>query len=98
MDQYGFSVVYFDESPFMYEEVKTGNCVACFEDYPVIGYGIVQGNGLKMVTEMEQGSSYGFAVLKGQNTELLDMFNAGLANIIQNGGYQAILDAYIAAE
>lgn len=97
-DQYGFKVVYFDESPFMYEDVKTGNSVACFEDYPVMGYGITQGNGLKMVTDMEKGSSYGFAVLKGKNTELLEMFNAGLKNIRDNGTYQEILDKYIAAE
>jgi polar amino acid transport system substrate-binding protein len=96
--QYGFDVVYFDESPFMYEDVKTGNSVACFEDYPVMGYGIAQGNGLKMVTEMEKGSSYGFAVLKDKNTELLEMFDAGLTNIKENGKYQEILDKYIAAE
>ncbi|HML37700.1 MAG TPA: transporter substrate-binding domain-containing protein [Bacillota bacterium] len=97
-DQYGFEVVYYDESPFMYEAVKTGTSVACFEDYPVMGYGITQGNGLKIVTDMEQGSSYGFAVLKGKNTELLDMFNAGLKNIKENGKYQEILDKYISAE
>lgn len=97
-DQYGFELVYFDESPLMYEDVKTGNSVACFEDYPVMGYGITQGNGLKMVTDMEKGSSYGFAVLKGKNTELLDMFNKGLEDIKANGKYQEILDKYIAAE
>jgi len=97
-DKYGFDLVYFDESPLMYEDVKTGNSVACFEDYPVMGYGITQGNGLKMVTDMEKGSSYGFAVLKDKNTELLDMFNAGLKNIKENGKYQEILDKYISAE
>lgn len=95
-DQYGFSLVYFDESPFMYEEVKTGNSVACFEDYPVMGFGISQGNGLKMVTDMEKGSSYGFAVLKDKNTELLEMFNKGLENIRANGTYQEIIDKYVA--
>ena len=97
-DTYGFELIYFDESPFMYEDVKTGNSVACFEDYPVMGYGISQGNGLKMVTDMEKGSSYGFAVLKGKNTELLKMFNAGLKNIKENGKYQEIIDKYISAE
>jgi polar amino acid transport system substrate-binding protein len=48
-----------------------------------------------MVTEKEQGSSYGFAVPKGQNAELLEMFNAGLANLQANGKYQEILDKYI---
>jgi polar amino acid transport system substrate-binding protein len=94
--QHGFTLVYFDESPFMYEEVKAGNSAACFEDYPVMGYGISQGNGLKMVTDMEKGSSYGFAVLKGKNQELLQKFNAGLANLRQNGTYDAILNKYIA--
>jgi polar amino acid transport system substrate-binding protein len=94
--QYGFNLVYFDESPFMYEEVKAGNSVACFEDYPVMGYGISQGNGLKMVTGMEKGSSYGFAVLKGKNQDLLQKFNAGLAKLRDSGEYQAILDRYIA--
>ena len=94
-DKYGFKLKYFDESPYMYEEVKTGNSIACFEDFPVMGYGIVQGNGLKIVTAMEKGSSYGFAVLKGQNAELLAAFNAGLANIRANGKYQQIIDKYI---
>jgi polar amino acid transport system substrate-binding protein len=94
-DQYGFNLVYFDESPFMYEEVRAGNSAACFEDYPVMGYGISQGNGLKIVTPMERGSSYGFAVLKGKNQELLRMFNAGLANLRASGKYQALLDKYI---
>ena len=97
-DQYGFNLVYFDESPFMYEEVKAGNSAACFEDYPVMGYGISQGNGLKMVTGMEKGSSYGFAVLKGKNQNLLKMFDQGLVNVKANGTYQAILDKYIKTE
>ena len=96
--QYGFTLVYFDESPFMYEEVKAGNSAACFEDYPVMGYGIAQGNGLKMVTGMEQGSSYGFAVLKGKNQDLLQKFNTGLSNLRNSGGYQAILDKYLATK
>ena len=61
----------------MFEEVKTGNSVAVFEDYPVLAYGIQQGNGFKTVTPKEKGSSYGFAVLKGSNPELLAAFNAG---------------------
>ncbi|HEX3012442.1 MAG TPA: transporter substrate-binding domain-containing protein [Syntrophomonadaceae bacterium] len=95
---YGFETVYFDESPMMYEDVKTGNSVACFEDYPVMGYGISQGNGLKMVTDKEKGSSYGFAVMKGKNTELMKMFNAGLKHIQENGKYQQIIDKYIKAK
>ncbi len=94
-DQYGFTLVYFDDSASMYNEVRIGNSAACFEDYPVLGYGISQGIGLKIVTQKERGASYGFAVNKGMNEELLQMFNEGLANIKANGTYQKILDTYI---
>jgi polar amino acid transport system substrate-binding protein len=98
-DQYGFKVDVLEGSGLMYEAVKTGNAVACFEDYPVMGYGISQGNGLKMVTDMEKGSSYGFAVLKGAgNDDLVAKFNAGLKNLKENGKYQEILDKYIATK
>lgn len=94
-DQYGFETVVFNDSSAMYMDVMVGNSAACFEDYPVLGYGISQDIGLKMVTDKEQGSSYGFAVGKGKNTELLEMFDAGLANLKENGKYQEILDTYI---
>ncbi len=94
-EQYGFEIVVFDDSNSMYQAVLSGNAVACFEDYPVLGYAITQDIGLKIVTEKEQGSSYGFAVKKGENQELLQMFNDGFANLKENGKYQEILDKYI---
>ncbi|MCD8158531.1 MAG: transporter substrate-binding domain-containing protein [Clostridiales bacterium] len=97
-EEYGFEMVTFTDSSMMYEDVIAGNSVACFEDYPVLGYAINQGLALKTVTEKEQGSSYGFAVPKDENAELLEMFNAGLANIQANGTYDEILATYILAE
>lgn len=94
-DKYGFKVVTFDDSANMYEDVKTGNSIACFDDYPVLAYGVKQGNGLKIVTDKESGSSYGFAVAKGENAELLQMFNDGLSNLKASGEYQKILDKYL---
>lgn len=94
-DQYGFTTTTFKDSSNMYEDVKSGNSVACFEDYPVLGYAVTQNVGLKIVTEKEQGSSYGFAVAKGKNAELLKMFNDGLKKLKENGKYQEILDTYI---
>lgn len=94
-DQYGFSVVEFKDSPTMYQDVIAGNTAACFEDYPVMAYNIQQGAGLQIPEEMTAaGSQYGFAVAKGQNAELLEMFDAGLANIIENGKFQEIVDTY----
>ncbi len=37
---------------------------------------------------------YAFAVLKGENSELLGQFNAGLEKIIENGTYKKIYDRY----
>ncbi len=33
--------------------------------------------------------------MKGENAELLKMFNAGLANLKESGKYDEILDTYI---
>lgn len=93
--KYGFTIVPFDDSAQMYDDVKTGNSVACFDDYPVLAYGVKQNNGLKLVTEKEPGASYGFAVQKGQNQELMEKFNAGLANLKANGEYNRILETYV---
>ncbi|HET6241649.1 MAG TPA: ABC transporter permease subunit, partial [Arthrobacter sp.] len=93
--QYGFTVKALDQSATMYELVKSGNAVAVFDDYPVLAYGISQNNGLKAVSEKEKGGSYGFAVNKGQNQELLAAFNTGLAELKSNGQYQEILDKYL---
>ena len=94
-DQYGFDILEFKDSPTMYQDVITGNTVACFEDYPVMAYNIKQGAGLEMPEgTTAAGSSYGFAVQKGQNAELLEMFNKGLADIKANGTYQEIVDKY----
>jgi polar amino acid transport system substrate-binding protein len=97
--KYNFKINYFTDSPTMYEDVKTGNSVACFEDSPVMAYGITQNNGLKIVndaSETSPGSSYGFAVMKNNeaNQKLLAMFQTGLANIKKNGQLKAIMDKY----
>ncbi len=94
-DKYGFTLATFDDSSQMVDEVKAGGSVACFEDYPVLAYGIQQGNGLKIVTDKEKGGSYGFAVNKGQNQELLQMFNKGLANLKSSGEYKKIVANYL---
>lgn len=94
-DRYGFDIVSFPDSASMFEEVKTGNSVAAFEDYPVLLYNIQQGSGFKTVTPKEKGSSYGFAVNKGQNAELLQKFNAGLNNLKASGKYDEIVNTYL---
>jgi glutamine transport system permease protein len=94
-DKYGFDIVSFADSASMYDEVRTGNSVAIFDDYPVLQYGIAQGNGFKTVTDKEKGSSYGFAVNKGKNPELLTKFNAGLNHLKASGRYKELVDGYL---
>ena len=94
-DQYGFEVVSFADSSTMFDEVKTGNSQAVFEDYPVLLYGIAQGNGFKTVTPKEDPTGYGFAVNKGQNAELLQKFNAGLNSLKESGEYDKIVGTYL---
>ena len=98
-DQYGFEITYFDTSDMMYQDVLTGNTAACFEDYPVMAYGVAQGNGLTIIgtDEEEFATPYGFAVMKGENPELIEMFNAGLANIRESGEYDEIVAKYLEA-
>ncbi len=95
-DQYGFTIAQFEDSSSMYQDVLAGTSVACFDDYPVLGYEISRGTELSLPMEMERGSSYGFATLKGENPELVDMFNKGLANLKASGKYDEILNTYIA--
>jgi polar amino acid transport system substrate-binding protein len=97
-DKYGFEVVSFADSSTMFDEVKTGNSVAVFEDYPVLLYGIAQGNGFKTVTPKEEPTGYGFAVNKGQNPELLQKFNTGLNNLRESGRYDEIIASYLGEE
>lgn len=95
-DEYNFKIKTFEDSSGMYDEVVAGGSVACFEDFPVVSYAIKQGLGLQVVGKQENTSSYGFAVYKGEDAELLEMFNKGLENIKANGTYQEIIDKYTA--
>ncbi|UJP09156.1 ABC transporter substrate-binding protein/permease [Microbacterium sp. KUDC0406] len=95
----GFTVNAFQDSADMYNDVATGSSAATFEDAPVLQFGIASGNvPLKIVTDPEPGADYGFAVKKGENAELLAMFNAGLENAKESGAYQQIIDRYLAID
>ena len=96
-DQYGFNIVYFEDSPTMYQAVIGGQCVACFEDTPIMQASIKDGGlALKVLDgTANAGGEYGFAIFNADNQELVDMFNAGLANIKANGKYDEILAKYL---
>jgi len=96
-EQYGLTVTSFEDSPTMYQAVTGGQCVACFEDTPIIKASIAAGElPLKVVENSEnEGSPYGLAIFDSANQKLVDMFNAGLANIKANGTYDEILAKYL---
>ena len=96
-DEYGFNLVYFEDSPTMYQAVLGGQCVACFEDTPIM-QATIKDNGLALKCledTANAGGDYGFAIFNADNQELLDMFNTGLANIKANGTYDQILAKYL---
>ena len=96
-DEYGIKLVYFEDSPTMYQAVLGGQCVACFEDTPIM-QATIKDNGLALKCledTANAGGDYGFAIFNADNQELLDMFNKGLANIKANGTYDQILAKYL---
>ncbi|QIZ09001.1 transporter substrate-binding domain-containing protein [Priestia megaterium] len=93
----GITVVQFNDSPAMFQEVSNGNADALIEDYPVISYAIAQKDlGLKIVGDRLNGDQYGIAVLKGQNADLLKKINNGLAELKKDGTYDKIIKTYLA--
>ena len=96
-DEYGFEITYYEDSPTMYQAVTGEQAVACFEDTPIMKASILDGGlELKVLDETaNEGSDYGLAIFDSANQEFLDMFNAGLANIKENGKYDEIIAKYL---
>ena len=96
-EDYNFTVTYFEDSPTMYQAVVGGQVAACFDDTPIMASNI-KDSGLSMKILEETGNdpaAYGFAIFNADNQALVDMFNAGLANIKANGTYDEILAKYL---
>lgn len=95
-EEHGYSVTQFEDSVNMYEDLQVGNSQAVIEDYPVMAYAAQTGGiPLKFIGEQQQVTDYGFAVPKGENPELLEMFNAGLLNLMDSGQYDEIVESYL---
>lgn len=94
-EKYSYTIKTYDDATGLYGALKNGTVQAIFDDYPVLGYAINQGQDFKLIGEPEAGNSYGFAVKKGENQELLAMFNAGLTKLKASGQYDKIVAKYI---
>ena len=96
-ETYGFTVVTFESSPDVYQAVIGGQCAACFDDTPILA-DYIKSNGvpLQLVDGTgNEGADYGLAVFSADKQDLIDKFNAGLANIKANGIYDEILAKYL---
>ncbi len=96
-DQYGFTTMFFDDSPSLYVAVVSGECAACFDDVPILKTNIESADiDMKIVPDTEnQSEPYGLAVFSEEKQTLIDQFNQGLANIKASGKYDAIIEKYI---
>ncbi|MBR5615070.1 MAG: transporter substrate-binding domain-containing protein [Clostridia bacterium] len=96
-EEYGFEVVTFSTSPDMYQAVMGGQVDACVDDTPILKYNIKTGElDMKFVEGTEnEPAQYGFAIFDPDKKELIDLFNAGLKNIRENGKYDEIIKKYL---
>ncbi len=96
-DKYGFEVVTFSTSPDMYQAVMGGQVDACIDDTPILKYNIKTGElAMKFIEGTEnEPAQYGFAIFDASKKELVDLFNAGLKNIRENGKYDEIIKKYL---
>lgn len=96
-EEIGFTVTRVSTSPDMYQQVMGGQAAACFDDTPILKYSIKAGElSMKFVEGTENDpAAYGMAIFNADNQELIDLFNAGLKNIKDNGTYDKILDSYL---
>ena len=97
MDTYKFTVTYLESSPDVYQSVIGGQAAACFDDTPILA-DYIKSNGvpLQLVDgTANEGAEYGFAVFTPDMQELIDAFNAGLADIKKDGTYDEILKKHL---
>ncbi|KXT74172.1 Glutamine ABC transporter, glutamine-binding protein/permease protein [Streptococcus sp. DD10] len=94
-ETYGYTIKTFSEASSMYDSLNTGSIDAVMDDEPVVKYSISQGQKLKTPVAGTPIGETAFAVKKGSNPELIEMFNNGLANLKANGKYQEILNKYL---
>lgn len=96
-EQYGFKVRTYGSTLAVFMAVTGGECAACFEDTPVIEDYIRNGGVFLQMVEgtANEGADYGFVVFSADKQELVEKFNAGLANIKASGAYDEILARYM---
>lgn len=98
-DEYDFNILTFEDSANMYEAVMGGQADTVLEMSAVMQFAISTGQvELRQIGDDINPNDVAFAVNGGENQELLEMFNAGLENIMADGTYDEIVDRYLSEE
>ena len=96
-EKYGFEIATLPDSASIALAVNNGQADAMIDDFPVVSYKIKIGEmeGLKVAVDtIDEVGEIGISVKKGENQELLEMINEGLAKIKEDGTYDEILAKY----
>ncbi|EHJ55624.1 His/Glu/Gln/Arg/opine family amino ABC transporter, permease, 3-TM region [Streptococcus urinalis FB127-CNA-2] len=96
--KYGYHLKAFDDASSMYDSLNSGSIEALMDDESILKYSIKQGRQFKTPIKGEPSGEYGFAVKKGSNPELIEMFNNGLASLKASGKYEKTINKYLSNE
>ncbi|QBO36386.1 transporter substrate-binding domain-containing protein [Periweissella cryptocerci] len=93
--KYNFTVVESSNTHAVYNDVIIGKVAATFDDEPIIESLIDNGVPLKIITKPVSITSNSLIVKKGTNSELIQKFNHGLAQLKKSGRYDEIVKQYM---
>ncbi|MDR2977418.1 MAG: ABC transporter substrate-binding protein/permease [Streptococcaceae bacterium] len=96
--EFGFIVKTFKDATALYASLREGSVFAIMDDEPVLKYAVRQGQKFAMPLPAIANGEYGFAVKKGTNSELIDMFNDGYSYLKSSGDYDKIVNKYLKTE
>lgn len=94
-ETYGFTVITVEDDATMYQTVAGGQADACVNDTPILNANITAGVPLQILEgSANEGAQYGFTVFSADHQDLVDKFNAGLANVVEQGIYDELIAKY----
>ncbi|KXT76450.1 ABC transporter substrate-binding protein/permease [Streptococcus sp. DD12] len=96
-DQYGYTLKTYDDASSLYDSLNSNSVQAIMDDKAVLDYAIKEGRSFETPIAGIDTGNLGFAVRKGSNSELIEMFNNGLAALKANGEYDKIIAKYTSA-
>lgn len=95
-DQYGFTIVSFDDGATLLNSLLTGSTDAVLFDAGYVGTFVRDNTGVKVAAQIETGEVYGFATAKDDNgAALIKIVNDVLAKANSDGTYLKIWQTWI---